>query len=103
MSEEEFFAEFMGSVMERMTWHLVQIAIDDPEDTNFETCRSGGQMHLRVKNSKNEVCLQVSGKDIHEVASQLVLACLHNISIEKLREFHKRRPKRVLQLAKAAD
>lgn len=100
MSQEnqEIFEELMGAVMQGMALHLLEIGTDDVGPKGLETCRSGEVIHLRVRNSKGDVCLQVSGEDTGELANQLVLACLRNISIDHLGILHKRPLKRVLQL-----
>src|SRR5690349_13199130 len=97
---QELFEELMRSVMQGMTLELLELATGDGGGKGFQTCRSGGLTHLRVTNTEGEVFFQVSGKDIGELAWQLVLACLHKISIEKLRTMHKRPLKRPLQMKK---
>jgi len=99
-SQEEKFARLMGEVMKSMSLYLLQLATDDEGPKLFETCKSGEVMHLRVKNSEGEVCLQVSGKDVYELAWQYVLHCFHNISIDELKALHKRPLRRALEVKK---
>ena len=98
---QEFFEEFITDVFKNMSLHLLEMGTADVGEKSFQTCRSNGLLHLRVKNTKDEVCLQVSGKEISEVANQLVLSCLRGVSIEQLRALHKRPLKRALQLQKS--
>lgn len=102
MSQEEF-ERFMGSAMQGVALHLLEIATNDIGAKGFETCRSGDLIHLRVRNSKDEVCLQVAGKDTIELADELVLACLQNISIKQLSALHQRPLNRPLQVAKGTE
>ena len=99
MSQENF-EELMNEVIKGVALHLLEIGSNDPGGKSFDTCRSGELMHLRVKNSKNEVCFQVSGKETGELAHELVLACLHATSIEQLCAMHKQPLKRALQVQK---
>ena len=96
MSQVEF-EQLMGSVMENMALHILTIGMNDCEAKGFETCRSGGLLHLRVKDSEGQVVFQVTGKDTNELGDQLVLACLQKISSDNLRAFHRRPLQRVLQ------
>ena len=97
MSQDQF-KQLMGGVMEGMALYLLELATDDVGPKEFQTCRSGDLVHLRVKNSKGEVCLQLAGKDTSELGVQFVLTSLHNISIEQLGALHKRPLKRALQV-----
>lgn len=97
---QQSFEQLMGSVMQGMTLHLLEIATGDDGPKEFQTCNSGGLVHLRVKNGKGEVCLQVAGKNMSDLGWQLVLTCFHNISIEDLRGLHKCPLKRALQVKK---
>ena len=92
--------EFMEMLFEAMTTQLMDISTDDFEDKDFVGHVMGDLLHLQVKDSKGEVCLQVVGADSVEVGEQLVLACLHNISIEHLGALHLRPLKRGLQARK---
>ena len=97
---QETFEQLMRAVMQGTALHLLELATDDSGPKGFQTCRSGDLVHLRVKNNKDEVCLQVAGKDACDLAGQLLLACLHNISIERLGALHKSPLKRALQVKK---
>jgi len=98
--EEELFEQFMRAVMQGMTLHLLELATGDDGPKEFKTCPSGDLVHMRVKNDKGEVCLQVSGKDTGALGWQFVLSCLHKISIEQLMTLHKRPLKRALEVKK---
>jgi hypothetical protein len=78
---EEFF--------EAMAGHLFALATDDFEDKDFCGEKVGDRLlRLQVLNLKGEECLQVYGADSQELAEQLVLACLQNLSIEHLGFLH---------------
>lgn len=101
MSEhQESFEQFMRAVMQGMTLNLLELATGDDGPKEFQSRPSGDLVHLRVKNDKGEVCLQISGKDTGALGGQFVLNCFHNISIEQLRTLHKRPLKRGLQVQK---
>jgi len=91
---------FMTELFEGMAMHLLAIGTDDFGDKDFAGCRMGDLLHLQVMDMKGELCLQVVGADSVEVAEQLVLACLHNISIEHLGALHLRPLNRGLQVRK---
>src|SRR6185369_12568835 len=74
----------MGILFEEVAMRLVDIGTDDFGEKEFEGCKMGDLLHLRLRNMKGEVCLQVVGADSLEIAEQLVLSCFHNISIEHL-------------------
>lgn len=99
---QELFNELMKSVMQGMSLHLMELATGDKGPVRFQTRCSGDLAHLRVVNSQGEVLLQVSGKDTGAVAWQVVLACLHKISIEELKTLHKRPLRQPLELSKAS-
>jgi len=100
---QEHFEQLMGAVMQGMTLHLLELATGDDGPKEFQTCRSGDLIHLRVKNTKGEVCLQVAGKDTGDLGGQFMLTCLRNISIEQLRDLHKLPLKRALQVKKGKE
>jgi len=100
MSQEEMFAKLMGTVMQQMALQLLELSTDDDGPKHFLTRDTGDLMHLRVKSDQGAVLYQVSGEDTDALAWQLLLACLHNISIEKLKALHKRPLKRALQATK---
>jgi hypothetical protein len=99
MSQEKF-AELMRMVMQGMSLHLMELATGDDGPKEFLTRRSGDLGHIRVQNGKGEVLFQISGKNTGELAWQLVLACLHKMSIDQLKVLHKRPLNRALQLTK---
>jgi hypothetical protein len=79
----------MGEFFEAMAGHILALGTDDFEDKDFAGEKIGEHlMHLLVFNLKGEQCLQVFGGDSLELAQQLVLACLHNLSIEHLGALH---------------
>jgi hypothetical protein len=88
------------SALEHVGVYLLNIAIGDGAENRMQTCQSQGLLHLRIKDGDGEVALQVCGKDLDEVASQLVLASLKKISIQQLRALHKRSLKKPVQLVK---
>ena len=78
---EEFF--------EAMSGHILALGTDNFEDKDFAGEKIGDHlMRLLVYNLKGEQCLQVFGGDSLELAEQLVLACLQNLSIEHLGALH---------------
>ena len=78
---EEFF--------EAMAGHIMALGTDDFEDKDFAGKKIGDHlMRLQVLNLKGEQCLQVFGEDSQELAQQLVLVCLQNLSIEHLGALH---------------
>ena len=78
---EEFF--------EAMAGHIMALGTDDFEDKDFAGEKIGDHlMRLRVINMKGEQCLQAFGEDSLELAEQLVLACLQNLSVEHLGALH---------------
>ena len=78
---EEFF--------EAMSGHIVALGTDDFEDKDFGGEKiSDALMRLQVISLKGEQLLQVYGGDSDELAEQLVLACLQNVSIEHLGALH---------------
>jgi len=99
MSQEDF-NQLMRSVMQGMSLHLVELATGYEGPKEFQTRRSGELGHIRIRNDQGEVLFQVSGKDTGELAWQLVLACLHKISIDELKAIHKRPLRRALGLTK---
>jgi len=100
---QEMFNQMMRAVMQGMSLHLMEVATGDEGPKEFLTRRSGDLGHIRIKNGQGEVLFQVSGKDTGELAWQLVLACLHKISIDELKVFHKRPLRRALQLTKGNE
>ncbi|GFO68094.1 hypothetical protein GMLC_16730 [Geomonas limicola] len=98
MNEETVYSQqFIQSLMENMAWGLIQLATDDEGNQQIMTRKADDLMYLRIINSKREVVFQVSGENIDALGSQMVLACLHKISIEKLRQLHKTPLRRPLQ------
>lgn len=100
MNGEEIFAQFMGAVTQGMALNLMELATGDEGSKEFLTQDSGELRHLRVRDSQGTVLFQVAGKDTGELAWQLVLACLHKMSIDELKVLHKRPLKRPLEVAK---
>ena len=97
---QETFNQLMKSVMQGMSLHLMELATGDEGPKEVMTRRSGELGHIRIKNAQGEVLFQVSGKDAGALAWQLVLACLHKISIAELKELHKQPLRRPLQLSR---
>lgn len=95
--------DFMSQLFEGVAMHLLQVGTDDFGDKDFEGCRMGDLLHLRLRDMKGEVCLEVVGGDDLELAEQLVLACFHNISIEHLGALHQRPLNRGLQARKEKE
>jgi hypothetical protein len=100
---QETFNQLMGSIMQGMSLHLMELATGDEGPKEVQTRRSGDLSHLRIKNERGEVLFQVSGKDTGALAWQLVLTCLHKISIDELKLMHKRPLRRALQLTPGND
>lgn len=99
MSQENF-NELMKAVMQGMSWQLVELATGDEGPKDVQTRQSGDLGHLRIRDGQGKVLFQVSGKNSGELAWQLVLACLHNITIDQLKALHKRPLKRALGITK---
>ena len=100
---QETFNQLMRSVMQGMSLHLMELATGDEGPKEFLTRRSGDLGHIRIKNGQGEVLFQVSGKDTGALAWQVVLACLHKISIDELKALHKRPLRRALQMTKGNE
>jgi len=99
MSEETVYCTtFMQSVIENLAWGLIHLATDDYGNKQILTREANDLMHLRVVNSNNQIVFQVSGKDFDALGCEMVLACLHKISIEKLKQLHKTPLRRALQV-----
>lgn len=93
---EEFF--------EAMAGHIMALGTDDFEDKDFGGEKIGDHlMRLQVLNLKGEQCLQVFGGDSLELAQQLVLACLQNVSIEHLGALHLKPLNSPLQVRKESE
>lgn len=93
LDTEEFF--------EAMAGHIMALGTDDFDDKDFGGEKIGNHLlRLRVLNLKGEQCLQVFGADSIELAEQLVLACLQNISIEHLGALHLKPLNSALQVQK---
>ena len=92
--------DFMAVLFEEVAGQLLNIGTDDFGEKDFVGCKMSDLLHLRIKDMKGEVCLEVVGRDSVEIAEQLVLACFHNISIEHLGALHLRPLNRGLQVRK---
>jgi len=91
----------MQELFEGMAMHLVAIGTDDFGDKDFAGfVVNKSVMHLQVLNEEGEECLQVVGENSLELAEQLVLACLHNISVEHLGALHLKPLNRALHVKK---
>jgi len=84
-------------VFEAMALHLLNVGMDDFGEKLFEGIYNGNRLTLTVRDEKGEPGLKVVGGTSTELAEQLVLACLHNISIEHLGAFHLRPLNHVLK------
>ena len=102
MSQERF-NQLMRAVMQGMSLDLMKLATGDEGPKEFLTRRSGDLGHIRIKNGQGEVLFQISGADTGALAWQLVLACLHKISIDELKKLHQRPLRRALQPAKGNE
>ena len=93
----------MSAVFEGMASFLLSVGMDDFGEKDFAGLYNGSLLTLQVKDMKGELGLQVVGKDSVELAEELVLACLHNISIEHLGALHLRQLNKGLQVHKGED
>jgi hypothetical protein len=100
---QENFAQLIRAIMQGMSLHLMELATGDEGPKEFLTRRSGDLGHIRIKNGQGEVLFQVSGENTGALAWQVVLACLHKISIDELKMMHKRPLRRALQLTKGHE
>jgi len=100
---QETFNDLMGNIMQGMSLHLVELATGDAGPKEVQTRKSGDLGHIRIKNEKGEVLFQVSGKDTGALAWQLVLACLHKISIDELKVMHQRPLRRALAMTRVNE
>jgi hypothetical protein len=73
------------SAAENTGVYLLNLAIVEGAQNRMQFCQSQGLLHVRFKDSDGEVAVQVCGKNLDEVGSQLVLESLKKISIQKLR------------------
>ena len=74
----------MAAVFEAMALSLLSLAMDDPGEKDFTGRADGDLLTLQVGDPSGEACLLVVGMGSAELAEELVLACLHNISVERL-------------------
>jgi hypothetical protein len=95
---QEFAERVWESTMENVGLYLLGLSIGDGCENSIQTCHSQDLLHLRIKDTSGEVAVQVCGKDLDEVASQVVLGCLQRISIQQLRDLHKKPLKKPLEL-----
>lgn len=95
--EQNNCPEFFQSVLENMAWGLIRLATDDDGNKHLMTRDANGLKHLRILNSAKEIEFQVSAESIDGLGWEMVLACLHKISIEKLKKLHKTPLRRTLQ------
>jgi hypothetical protein len=100
---QETSEKFVRAIMQGMSLHLMELATGEKGSKEFLTRQSGDLGHIRVINGKGEVLFQVSGKDTGALAWQMVLACLHKISTDQLKNLHKRPLRRALQLTKGNE
>jgi hypothetical protein len=97
---EDLAGQIWVSTLENVGCYLLNLAIGEGAQSRMQTCQSQGLLHLRIKDDQGEVAVQVSGKNLDELASQLVLASLKKVPIEKLRALHKKSLKKPVQLVK---
>jgi len=97
---QEFAEAYWTSVVENVGGYLLELGLQDDGAVSFASCFSGGLIHFRVIDSKGAVAMQVCGKDPDEVGAQVALACLHRISIDRLRALHKQTVRKPLELCK---
>jgi hypothetical protein len=97
---QEAFNQLLVAIMEGMSFHLMELATGDDGPKQFQTRNSGDLKHLRIKNEQGDILFQVSGEDNGALAWQVVLSCLHKISIDQLKTLHKRPLRRALQVTK---
>lgn len=72
-----------------MTFALVAVGTGCDEGNSIEASTCGDTMRLRIRNPSDEVIMSVVGKSYDELGAQLALACLRNVSIERLRTLHR--------------
>jgi hypothetical protein len=53
--------DFMAMLFEDVAMHLLAVGTDDFGEKDFEGCNMGELMHLRLRDMKGEVCLEIVG------------------------------------------
>ncbi|MBJ6726676.1 hypothetical protein [Geomesophilobacter sediminis] len=92
--------EIGRALLESIALSLLSLGMDDHREKGFEMCRMGDLTHVRVTDAEGEVAFQVCGKTVDELGDQLMLACLHNLSIEHLGALHLKPLNRPLRVKK---
>lgn len=87
MGESEFD---INQLYESIALMLMSLTIDLDEEKTFEAVMLGDDVHMKVRLDSGEVPLDVVGRDYNELGDQLVLACLHKVSIDRLGALHHR-------------
>lgn len=85
--QQDKTAYLLGEILASMGLYLLRFKGDD-EEISFQHCTSGGMLHLRALNAAGDILYQVAGKDPGELADQLAMACLRDLSPDRLRELH---------------
>jgi len=80
----------VSQVFESVAVSFLALALGDDGEKTFEAVQLGEHAHLKVRNSTGEILLKVVGKDYNELGEQLVLACLHKVTVAHLATLHLR-------------
>jgi len=77
-----------SSLFQCMSFALMQAAVGGEDELLLEASSRGETLRVRTKTSSGEVAITAVGKGYDELGEQFALACLHHLSIERLRAFH---------------
>ena len=78
----------VSHLYESAALYLLSLALGNNEERLFSVILLGEDVHLKVLDATGTAAISVVGKDYNELGEQLVLACLHKISVEQLGVLH---------------
>jgi len=77
-----------SSLYQCMAFALMKVGVGGDEEIMLEASSRGETMRVRTKTPSGEVGISAVGESYDELGEQFALACLHHLSIERLRAFH---------------
>lgn len=78
----------ISELYESAALYLLALALGNNHERDFAVRLLGQEVHLKVLDATGAAVIHVVGKDYKELGEQLVLACLHKISVEQLGVLH---------------
>ena len=78
----------ISELYESAALYLLALALGNNDERDFSVMLLGQDVHLKVLDATGAAAISVVGKDYNELGEQLVLACLHKISVEQLGLLH---------------